>query len=326
MMNHKKKAVIIAMIIGVFTSLIAVTASFYIGNRTYQVTVILKSEQASEFWGEVIAGIERASVDKDLEFTFVSALDENDAVGQMTIIDEVVAAEPDGIILAATDYYKLQLATKKIKDAGIKLVLIDSGVRGGYYDSIVSTDNYLAGYEGASQLIGYLQDPKHIVLINHVQSSLAAMEREQGARDALKSEYGEITVEIFYCNDDPHAAYDYIARLARYGVEIDGIIGLNERSTVGAARYLDETGQSVEIPLVGFDSSVEEIQLLEKGVVKSLIIQQPFNMGYTAMSTLESVMIGKKVATSIDTGSRIISKDNMYDEENQVILFPFNQQ
>lgn len=293
----------------------------------YVVKVILKSEKVSEFWGEALSGIERASLDHNIEYEVVSSLDENDIAGQMAILRQVIDEKPDGILLAATDYFKLEALTKEIRDAGIDLVLIDSGVIGGNYDSIVSTDNYQAGYQGAIELTAYLSDPKHIVLVNHVQSSLTAMEREQGARDALKEVYGdEITVEIFYCNDEPDAAYDYIHRLERYGVEIDGIIGLNERSTVGAARYLDDEHNYDHIPVVGFDSSVEEIRFLERGVVKTLIIQQPFNMGYISMESLFLTMEGKYVDKEIDTGSIVIVKENMYDSEHQVVLFPFRQE
>ncbi len=325
MKRTKIISLIVALLAVVVLSTFAVR-SFFKVDPPKTVTVILKSEKVSEFWSEVISGIERFGAEENIEYDFVSSIDENDVNGQIEIIQEVISRKPDGIILAASDYYKLADMTAKILDADIELVLIDSGVRGNDFDSIVATDNYKAGYDGALQLMRYLEAPKHIVLVNHVQSSLTAIEREQGARDALIEEYGDITVEIFYCNDDPAAAYDYIERLHRYGVEIDGIIGLNERSTVGAARFLDEHEEASHIPIVGFDSSVEEIQLLEKEVVKALVIQQPFSMGYTAMKTLSEVIEHSKVAKNIDTGALIITKDNMYDQENQVILFPFNRE
>lgn len=325
-MNRKKVYGIIVAALLLISSLstVLIVRSFD-PEEAKSVTVILKSEKTSEFWGEVISGIERAGDENNITYEFVSSIDENDINGQIAIIEEAILEEPDGIILAATDYYNLASEADKIVDSGIELVLVDSGVRGDSYDSLVATDNYEAGYEGARRLIDYLDDANHIVLVNHVQSSLTAMEREKGARDALKEEYDDVTVEIFYCNDDPDAAYDYIDRLHRYGVEIDGIIGLNERSTIGAARFVDEHIDTMYIPVVGFDSSVEEIQLLEKGIVKTLVIQQPFNMGYTAMSTLNEAMEGERIDKFIDTGSRIITKDTMYDPENQVILFPFNQ-
>ena len=321
------KKIIYMVILAVALIFTGIVLQAFREDRSYEVVVILKSEKASEFWGEAISGIDRGASDNNVTYRIVSSLDENDVTGQMELIDKIIEEKPDGIILAASDYYKLERLTEKVKKAGIDLVLIDSGVRGSNYDSIVSTDNYKAGYQGAAELIEYLDDPKHIVLVNHVQSSLTAMEREQGARDALKETYGDgITVEIYYCNDNPEAAYDYIARLDHYGVEIDGIIGLNERSTVGAARYLDSRLSNARIPVVGFDSSVEEIQMLEKGVVKTLIIQQPFNMGYISMDALCQSMRGKHVEKVIDTGSIIITEDNMYDPEYQVILFPFWQE
>lgn len=326
-MTKRRWAILTIATVLILAIMIPITMRAFAGDKVYEVTVILKSEEVSEFWGEALNGIERASADYNIQYEVVSSVDENDVLGQMRILEKVIENKPDGIILAATDYFKLETLTEQIKGAGIDLVLIDSGVRGDNYDSLVSTDNYKAGYQGAKELTDYLVDPTHIVLVNHVQSSLTAMEREQGARDALKSTYGDgITVEIYYCNDDPDAAYDYISRLDRYGVEIDGIIGLNERSTVGAARYLDDNNKGSQIPVVGFDSSIEEIELMEKGTVKTLIIQQPFNMGYLSMESLFQAMNGKQVTKTIDTGSIIITGENMYDPEHQVLLFPFRQE
>ncbi|MGO4372272.1 substrate-binding domain-containing protein [Paenibacillus sp. MCAF20] len=80
---------------------------------------------------------------------------------------------------------------------------------------------------------------------------------------------------------------------------------------------------SDKVTLVGFDSSVNEIMLLDEGVMKATVIQRPFQMGYLSMKTAIDAVRNKSVPKSIDTGSLVITKQNMYEEENQKLLFPF---
>ncbi|MBW7461445.1 substrate-binding domain-containing protein, partial [Paenibacillus sepulcri] len=102
-----------------------------------------------------------------------------------------------------------------------------------------------------------------------------------------------------------------------------GIIGLNEPTTVGAGRAIQELKLKDRVSLIGFDSSVNEIKLLDEGVMKATVIQRPFQMGYLSVKTAVDAVRGKKVPKMIDTGSLVITKQNMYEEENQKLLFPF---
>jgi ribose transport system substrate-binding protein len=73
----------------------------------------------------------------------------------------------------------------------------------------------------------------------------------------------------------------------------------------------------------GFDSSMDEIALLEDVYIQATVVQNPFNMGYLAIQTALQVSEGKKVNNRIDTGSVVITKENMFTKENQKLLVPF---
>ena len=106
---------------------------------------------------------------------------------------------------------------------------------------------------------------------------------------------------------------------------INVIAGLNEYSAVGAARAVKDLGLEGKITMVGFDSSIEEIQLLEEGVFKGIIIQKPFNMGYLGVQKAVEIAHGTVVEKDVNSGSELITKDNMYTEENQKLLFHFRE-
>ncbi|HKJ85565.1 MAG TPA: LacI family transcriptional regulator, partial [Spirochaetia bacterium] len=74
--------------------------------------------------------------------------------------------------------------------------------------------------------------------------------------------------------------------------------------------------------LVGFDNSQEEIQFLEQGVVRALVVQKPFNMGYLGIRTVVEALRGGSVAPVIHTESVLVRKEEIFTEENQKLLFP----
>ena len=61
---------------------------------------------------------------------------------------------------------------------------------------------------------------------------------------------------------------------------------------------------------------------MEAGVYEALAIQKPFNMGYLGVETAVRAARGERVEENIDSGSELITKENMYTEENQKLLFP----
>ena len=79
-----------------------------------------------------------------------------------------------------------------------------------------------------------------------------------------------------------------------------------------------------KINLIGFDSSFEELQFLEQGIIKSLVVQKPFNMGYLGIKMTVDVLNNKQIPDRIDTGSTLITLENMNTPENQKLLFPIS--
>ena len=105
--------------------------------------------------------------------------------------------------------------------------------------------------------------------------------------------------------------------------DVDVVVGLNEYSAVGAARAIVDKGLAGKISFVGFDSSLEEIKMLEGGIFRGMVIQNPFKMGYLGVETAVKALNGEKVPDQIDSGSVLITRENMYLDENQEMLFPF---
>ncbi len=295
-----------------------------------KIMVVLKSvgadeapDEEMEFWEIVRLGLRAASQEYGIDPIIVGPPRERDIEQQVEILAAVVAQKPAGVILAASDYEALAPLASEARNRGIALVTIDSAVAGDASASFVATDNLRAGEKAGRAMAELVAPDKPVAIISHIHGVATAIDRERGARGGL-TESGEFRIlGTYFAENNPDRAYEIAVHLMMEHTDLGGIVALNENTTVGTGRAIRDMGRSGEVKLVGFDHSKEEISFLEQGVIQALVVQKPFNMGYLAIQTLQRVMAGQRVEPFIDTGSRLIRKSNMYEPQNEKLLFPF---
>ena len=160
--------------------------------------------------------------------------------------------------------------------------------------------------------------------MEHIKGVSTAVERERGLVEAL-GEYADHIVDIRYCDSNNDKSYEMTKAMLTENPDINVIFGLNEDSASGAARAVRDMGLGGEIDMVGFDSSLEEIQFLESGVFDAIVVQRPLNMGYLGVSMAYEAARSKEVPKMVESGSVLITKETIYTEENQKLLFPFRE-
>lgn len=323
MRNKIKLSLIIGVILLLIASLYIINNRNNDGELKKSVWVIYKSEFQTEFWKEVTKGIDLAAEETGTEYVIVAASSEGDVKGQIALVEEGIRSNPSAILLAATDYNKLSSVVEEATDSDIPVIMIDSGVSTTDYVSYVGTDNYKAGYKVGQRLAKNLGVGDRVMIMNYIKGAQSAMEREQGAIDGVRAYDKQIGIDVYYCNDNVDDAYAYVTKMQDYGVTFHGYAGLNETSSTGVGMALYDLGLSGTVEVICIDSSIKEIELLENGTITAIVVQQPFNIGYTGIKTAVDVIMGKEVDKQIDTESKLISKDEMYLPENRELLFPF---
>ncbi|WP_422657086.1 substrate-binding domain-containing protein [Paenibacillus sp. EC2-1] len=288
-----------------------------------KIIVVLKATEEIEFWRVLTDGVQTASKEFDVQASVIGPPKEIEVDLQISMIEQAIQENPDAIVMAAGDYNRLVPTAQKIRKAGIPLIMIDSDINGDYAESLISTDNIDAGEKAGREMAELLPPNAKVAIISYVQGTSTQIEREQGVRSILSYRKGTEIVGTYYSEGMEETAYNITKELLQKRLDLDGIVGLNEPSTVGAGRAIQELGLMGKVKLVGFDSSIAEVKLLEAGVLQSTVVQKPFSIGYLGVKTALSVLNGDKVPPEIYTDSVVIHKDNMYTEENQKLLFPF---
>lgn len=293
-------------------------------NKNNYIICITKSMDSSNgFWQSVMAGAELAADEYGMEISIRGADREEDYEMQNKIIEEAITENPVAIILAAADYEKTTEMAKKIKEKNIKLVLVDSEVKDKIADTVIATNNYQAGIKMGAVMKKLLKDGDEIGIISHVKGTSTAIDREAGIRMGLTDDKNKI-VETVFCDSDVKKAKELTIEMIQKYPKITVIAGLNQYASVGAGNAVKELGLEDTIKIIGFDNAREQIKYLEEGIYKAIVIQKAFNMGYLGVENAVKLIEGKKVKSEIDSGSTLITKENMYTNLNQKLLFPFD--
>jgi ribose transport system substrate-binding protein len=85
---------------------------------------------------------------------------------------------------------------------------------------------------------------------------------------------------------------------------------------------LQESGTAGKVAFYGFDSSAKLLEGLRKGDIEGLILQDPFNMGYLTVKTIVAHLKGEAVEPMTDTGSTLVTKENIDSEPVKKLLNP----
>jgi len=141
-----------------------------------------------DFWQVLGQGVYLAGKEFGEEVQTAGVIAESDIDGQIALLEKAIAERPKAIVLAASDYNLTVPIARKIRDAGIPLITVDSGLNGGISQSFIATDNYKAGRQAgeAMALLAARNDP--IAVVSFMKGSKTAIEREGGVRDRMIEE------------------------------------------------------------------------------------------------------------------------------------------
>lgn len=281
-----------------------------------------------EFWKSIHAGAVKAQNElQGVEIRWQGPLKEDDRVSQLNVVENFINVGVDGIVLAPLDDKALVKPVREAKDAGIEVVIMDSGLAaepGTTYAGFVATDNYAGGRKAGERLGEVLHGKGKVLMMRYQVGSASTEKREQGFLDVIKEKFPgiEIVSSNQYGGATSETSQNKAESLLQRFDELDGIYTPNESTTFGMLRALEESGQAGKVKFVGFDSSEKLIQAMRDDKIQGLVLQDPLNMGYLAVKTMVAHLRDEEIKTRIDTGSAMATPENMNETRIAELLAP----
>lgn len=291
------------------------------GGRGKRVIAVIPKGVAHFFWQSVHAGAEAAGKEFGVEVMWKGPAQETDYTGQINIVEDAINRRVDGIVLAPSHGDALVPIVERAQKEGILVTIFDSGISTENYLSYVSTDNRQGGVVAAERLAEKLGGKGKIAILGVKAGSVSTDEREQGFQDTIKQKYPGIEIVAFQYGDADRAkSLDRATDILTAHADLDGIFASNESSTVGAVQAIKQKGLSGKVLLGGFDSSPNLVDDLKAGAIDSLVLQNPFKMGYEGVKAIVDRLNGQTPQRRLDTGVKLLTKENLDTPEMQQLV------
>ena len=296
-------------------------------NSKLRIAVIPKGT-THEFWKMGEAGAKKAGNELGIDIIWKGPQKESDRAGQIKVVENFITQGVDGIALAPLDDKALVRSVTEARNAGIKVAVWDSGLDESAGDAVISsvmTNNFAAGQDCGKRLAMLMNGSGKVLMLRHAVNHDSTTKREEGFLDGIKKTAPGI--ELLSIDQRGGVSIDEAMKVSesllnQFGDQVDGVFTPNESTTQGMLRALDQAGLAGKFPFVGFDTNEALLQGLKDKKVSALAVQDPFQMGYTAVRNIFNSIQQKPFEANVDTGAVLLDLENIDTEEIQKIINP----
>jgi simple sugar transport system substrate-binding protein len=275
------------------------------GVRAVRLFVVTHGQASSPFWAIVRNGVEAAGRQMDAVVTY-RAPDVYSLEHMVTLIDQAIAAKPDGLVVSLPEP-GLAPAIRRAVKAGIPTVTINSG--SDMYKSLgviahIGQPEGPAGFKAGQRLAA--DGVRRALCVNLAIPNQGLDARCAGLARAMKAVGGRSTV--VRVDDQATTAPQTIATAVR-SAKADGVLAMNSLSGLAAVKGL--AGQS--LPIATFDLGPDVLRAVLSGRLAFAVDQQAYLQGYLPIVLLaERARYGLFPAQGevIPTGPNFVTKAN----------------
>lgn len=317
---------------GAGESAAAATSAAQPADSANKVIYVVGKENQYDHWLTLKAGAEQAGKDYGYSVVYEAApLGEADIEKQVSMVETYITSKPAAICLAPNDSAACAGVCAKVRQAGIPMILFDTGIPTDDYDYFIAFDNGQAAGKLAEVIAKKMGGKGKVAIISAVAGGATITAREKGYTDYLKANYPDIQMvgQILYCENDSSKAMSQAHDLVSANPDLGAIFTVNTQSGEGVAAAIDEMGKSGKLLMAGFDPSATIEGYVRQGVYTALNVTKSYDMGYKTVEVAVKAIEGKKVDEAqdkfINSGSIVVTKDNVDSDEAQKLLHPLGK-
>ena len=283
--------------------------------EAYNITLI-QGVQGDEFYVSMACGAQQAANETGATLE-VQGPEKFDATLQTPLLEAVVQAAPDAILIAPNNVTAMIAPIQAAIDAGIAVFTVDTFIQSDIALANVASDNVGGGKIAADALAALIGETGSVYVTNTKPGISTTDQRQQGFEEGIAA-YPNITyLGTEFNEDDSTIAASQTAAILQANPDLAGVFGTNLFGAQGAATAVREAGKQGEVKIVGFDAGPKQVQDLETEVVDVLIAQHPYDIGYQGVQLAVAYLSTGTAPTEkvVTTGYTVVSRDNLADPE-----------
>ena len=283
-----------------------------------KVALVMKS-LANEFFLTMEDGAKAYQKDHSADFDLISngIKDETDTAGQTRIVEQMILAKVNALVIAPSDSKAMVPVIKKAVDAGITVINIDNQLD----PQIVKSKNISVPFVGpdnrkGARLVGeylakQLKAGDEVGIIEGVSTTTNAQQRTAGFKDAMEA--AQIKVVSLQSGDWEIDKGNKVAAsiLSEYP-DVKALLAGNDSMAVGAVSAVRAAGKAGKVQVVGYDNINAIKPMLKDGRVLATADQYAAKQAVFGIETALKIIKGEKVDSGtngvIETPVELVTK------------------
>ena len=275
---------------------------------------------AGEYWESIDKGFDLAANDFIHHNVHIKkcCFNQFDANSFVTVSNEVLASEPDAVLLSPIFRNETIQFVNGLAERGISFSFIDSIVDDVDFLTYYGQNSFKSGYIAAKLLLSELSENAQILVIRTHRKGAASNQtiaRNKGFMQYindfnLQNKFELINVELN--NDDENANLQALREKFVNNTNIKGAITFNSK-VYRLAMHLAALNHA-DVRLIGYDLLDKNIDYLKQDVVSYLIAQRPDKQAYFTVRDMCRELIFKQEIKKINyVPIDILIKENIED-------------
>jgi fructose transport system substrate-binding protein len=275
-----------------------------------KVGLITKTE-TNPFFVKMKEGAEKAAKAQGAELMTAAGKFDGDNAGQITAIENMVAAGVKGILITPSDSKAIVPAIKKARDAGVLVIALDSPTEPqDATDALFATDNFKAG-----ELIGQYAKatmagkPAKIATLDLAPGVAVGQLRHDGFLKGYGIAEGDPSI---VCSQDTGGdqakGQTAMENCLQKAPDINVVYTINEPAALGAYTALKAKGREKDVLIVSVDGGCTGTKAVQSGQIAATSQQYPLKMAEQGVqATIDYAKGGSKPSGYTDTGVTLIT-------------------
>lgn len=270
-------------------------------------------------WESLLQGAELAAGEDNADVSLITMNSESDYKEQIEKINREIENGADALMIAACNSEKIGefIDGAKIK---IPVVFVETGVVSKKDRICISASDYDMGY-ALGKVICEKENPiVKVAIVSDGTERDSISERERGVRDAI-TDYANAVVTWERNQNEEKLLPRVFLQRELVSEAVDVIVTLDNTmsdSMMDALNNLIKTSKVYSI-----STSDQSVYYLDQKMIKALTYQSEFGIGYIGAKYALDEKNARKKYSREDILFRVIDKDEMYEYDNQTLLFPF---
>lgn len=277
-----------------------------------RIALVMKT-LTNPFFVEMEKGARRAEKELGIDLQVKTAAQETSIEQQIQIVEDMIAAKIDAIVIAPGDSQRLIPVLKKALGSGIKVVNLDNQLdpeavkqAGLAPIPFISVDNEKGAFGAAKFMADSISKPTDAAILEGIRSANNARQRMEGAKRAFAENKAISLVASESANWKIDEGYAVTKQLFVKHPNVKLIFAANDMMGLGALKYLQEAGK-VDVKVGAYDALNEAVAEVNAGRLMVTVDQQAAEQGFQGVFLAMRLIKGEPVAEVLLIDTKLVT-------------------